>query len=154
MPNDIPQHQHPSPQDTQRILITMRIAFVALITGQIVAALALLAFFWNRAPNPIPHLAPTITTTLIILFALITPLTFFIRMQIYKKHWKADRITPQGYLLANLIILTSQQAIFLIAVVAAALTQRYALSLIPAYLALFIQLTNYPTGKPLQPHTS
>ena len=138
----------------RRVLIVMRLAYFAMLSGQLGAAVTLLVLFRGRMPNPQPELAWTAAMTLGVIFLVVTPLTFFIRMQTYKKHWKKDRITPQAYIFATLLIVTAQQAIFLVSVAAAFITQIYLITLIPAGLALLVQLANYPTGKPLEPTSS
>ncbi|QDU32419.1 hypothetical protein KS4_04510 [Poriferisphaera corsica] len=141
---------HGDQEHIRRVLIVMRLAYFALLSGQLGAAITLLALFRGRMPNPQPELAPTITIALIVIFLVTTPLTFFIRMQTYKKHWKGDRISPQAYIFATLLVVTAQQAIFLVSVAAAFITQAYLVTLVPAMLALLVQLANYPTGKPLE----
>ncbi|WP_432798872.1 hypothetical protein [Poriferisphaera sp. WC338] len=139
----------PNLTEIQRTTHVMKLTWLALIGGQLGGAFFLL-FYSPPIPQPIPEFAPNITVALCIILAVLIPLGYFIRMQTYKKGWKSHRITPQAYVFANLLLLSLMLAVYLVAIIGAFLTSNHTITLIPAGIALVIQLVNFPTGAPMQ----
>jgi len=75
----------------------------------------------------------------------------FARKQIYKRHWQADAITPRGYVLGNILLLTLLEAASLFGLVLTMLHGRLIPMVLPAMIAMGLHAVNFPTGGPMQP---
>ena len=75
----------------------------------------------------------------------------FARKQIYKRHWQGDAITPRGYFLGNLILLSMLEGATLFGLVLTLLHGRLMPMVIPPLIGIGLHIVNFPTGGPMQP---
>lgn len=78
-------------------------------------------------------------------------LAHFVRMQVFKRHWEGDRITPQGYVTGTMIHLAILEGASMLALVFAMLEGQLFPLLLPVFALLAVQVMSFPTGRPMQP---
>jgi hypothetical protein len=78
------------------------------------------------------------------------PLAYFIRNQIYKKHWVGQAVTPAGYFNANIIFHAILDAMVMVSVFGGFLIQQAEPVFAGAGMALLAHLINFPDGRPMQ----
>ena len=78
-------------------------------------------------------------------------LGYFLRNQIYKRHWHADAVTPGGYFLGNITLYVCVDGPALLSLMAIAFTDRLWPALLPPVVSAVIVALNVPNGAPMQP---
>ena len=95
----------PNPVTSKRMLLTTRVLWFALIAGQVASVMFVTTLLSRGMATPVSEDAAKMflyTSWAMVVAAV--PLGYFLRMQSYKKHWQANVITPQGYLVGNLLL--------------------------------------------------
>ena len=81
------------------------------------------------------------------------PIGYYIRMQLYKRNWQGDIITPKGYFTGNLILLALCEGPALMGLVLVMLAGEFWPWIIPTLVAMGAQIINFPNGRPMYaPH--
>ena len=86
------------------------------------------------------------------LLAVAVPGGYFLRSQIYKRYWYKDGILPGGYVAANILLLGLLAGVSLFGLFTMLLNNRLLFTVISSVVAMAVQITNFPTGAPMQPH--
>ena len=76
---------------------------------------------------------------------------FFLRNQIYKKHWRGLAVSAEGYLMGNVVFFALVEGPATVAVIFLFAGASLLPTLLPVLLATGILLLNYPSGRPMQP---
>lgn len=141
-----------TPPTTANALLTVRLIWFALLSGQAAFCLAI-AMVWNA--GGVEPLAPPLINllTLINLAAVVVlvPLGYFIRNQCYKRHWHAHVVAPRGYVLGNVVLLAICEGLAMFGLVVTLLSGAIGLTIVPAVIALAVQLVNFPNGRAMEP---
>ena len=132
-------------QEISRTAHVMRLTWAALLGGECGVGYFLL-FYSPAFGQPRPELVGTVTVSLGLVLAVLIPLGYFVRMQVYKRGWRAHRITPQAYVFANLLLWSLMMAVVLVSVIGAYLTGSRGVALVPAVIGVLVQMVNYPNG--------
>lgn len=74
----------------------------------------------------------------------------FVRMQIYKKHWENDCVTPAGYLSGTLIAMACIEGPSLFSMVVILLHGVIGINIVLPAILLGIFIVNFPNGRPMQ----
>ena len=138
-----------NPKDTLRMLRTV---WAGLLGGQVLFVGTVAWLQSGHSFKPMPELAGVFFQTAMWGLIIFTPVAYLIRIQLYKRHWKADAVAPRGYFLGNLILFIVCETISLLGLVAVLLTgqMRSVVVMLPL-LALAIMVVNFPNGKPMEP---
>jgi hypothetical protein len=146
--------QSPDPNlvAAKRMLLTTRVMWFALIAGELMAVMGVALLISKGMVAPVK--AEVAAKMLIVSWAMVltaVPLGYFMRMQAYKKNWRADVIAPQGYLVGNLILWALCEACSLVTIAFALLEGTLWPSLVPSLVALSVQVYNFPDGRAMFP---
>ena len=103
--------------DRGQALLTLRLIWAALIVGQLVIAGVLIGLLGSRAVNPDPAFGRLLLIVSIAMLAALTPAGYFIRNQVYKRHWQNQAVTPEGYVSGNIILLAMMEGVSITAII-------------------------------------
>ncbi len=84
-------------------------------------------------------------------FLILVPMAYFVRNQIYKRHWQSDAVAPQGYFLGNVIFLGLIDLPAVLSVMALFLGASLWPDLLPWVLVVLVVVLNWPGGQAMQP---
>lgn len=134
----------------RRSLFTTRIVWFALLMGQLLFAGVVL--FSNSTHTTPPSGGMEVMTYIVVgMFFLFVPTGYFLRMQIYKRHWQGDVVTHQGYYVGNLILWALCDGVALFGLVVTLVQREWGLAAVVSAAAMVVQLINFPTGAPMRP---
>ncbi len=143
----MPPPQTPTPAQA---LLTTRILWAALLAGQLVFLAVIAVMMSQGSLKPVePQLTMTLFAVALGAIILAIPLGYFLRGQIYKKHWRENIVEPRGYVTGNLVLLALCEGPAMLALVACLLSASFWPALLPALLAMGIQILNFPHGQPM-----
>lgn len=140
------------PQSPKAALLTLRIVWGALLFGVLVFMLVVGIILANTAAKPVD--AQFATVLLVVLLALLVtelPIGYFVRMQVYKRSWQGDVISPSGYSTGNIILFACCESVALFALIVVLITRSYWPAIIPAVIAMAIMVVNFPNGRAMFP---
>ena len=133
-----------------KALLQMRLIWGALLAGQLIFMVFVIVYCLNNdspslEADRILYGAATGVCLVIVLMA------SYIRMQIYKRHWVENAVTPQGYVSGQVVSLGMIEGANMLSLVIIFLGGKFdvTFSLPIALLAVF--LTSFPNGKPMEP---
>lgn len=132
-------------------LLTLRILWGALIAGQIGFAVVLVVLWSTGTAALDDRLARRMLPFIVAGAGVLVPLAIFVRMQVYKAHWREDLIDPQGYFLGNLAFLAMLEGGSMASLVNALLGGTFVPYALPALFLLAVQVLAFPTGGPMHP---
>jgi hypothetical protein len=144
--------QNSNPVTAKRMLLTTRVMWFALLAGQLVWVMFVAMLISNGMVAPVKD--EVAAKFLIVSWAMVivaVPLGYFLRMQTYKRHWQADVIAPQGYLVGNLFLWALCEGCSVVTIGFALLEGTLWPSLVPSLVALSVQVFNYPDGRAMFP---
>lgn len=123
-------------------LVFLRALWVGFLMVDVALGIVgLLRIEWDSFP--MPWIAWGLTALLVLS-------GFFGRNQIYKKYWQGRVVTPRGYLLGNGLLFIA--LLFVTFASAMALMRgMVVIGFVGLIVALFLQVVNFPTGKPMRP---
>lgn len=131
-------------------LLLLRATWFGMMIGQI-AALIVIVLLFDQGTLPADRATALITCGAFLLLIVLTVLGYFIRGQVYKANWVGDVITPRGYVNGNLVFLAMLESNVFVGLGATVHEDAFGLPLIPAVLAMAIQIINYPNGRAMYP---
>jgi hypothetical protein len=138
----------PFDADARAMRITTRVLWLALLGGQLIAAMRLIYRAVADDSTGLSSAPPAWISMAVALAAV--ALGYFLRNQTYKRAWRAQAVTPRGYLTGNGILLglITVAAVFNLALmyVSGAMTPHIAV----AIFCLVVHGVNFPHGKPMQ----
>lgn len=134
--------------DPTKALITLRLAWVMTIVGQVVFAGVVASLVKPRHRDAL--LANTLFYGAIIALVLLVPIAYFIRNQIYKANWVGHAITPRGYLTGNIALFVIVEMVSIAALVGGIIANDDLRPLIVFASAMGVLAINFPTGKPMR----
>ncbi len=134
-------------------LMMLRVVWATLLMGEVVFAViaAFITFGAGSARAPNPRLGNILLFIGGVMLVVELPIGYIIRGQIYKRHWQGNAIAPAGYFTGNLILLAMCEGIVFLGLVGWIVSRVFWPTILPALVALAIQLVNFPTGAPLRP---
>ncbi len=148
-------HVLPPDVETERkqVLRNARVMWAALLFGEfafgaIVAALTSGAF--GDAPAADPDLASIMTGAGLLMLVTVVPIAYFIRGQIYKRHWRDHAVAPRGYFAGNLLLWAACEGVAFFGLVGVLVTGSW-WPLLAAVVAMAAQIVNHPHGRPMLP---
>jgi len=132
-------------------LFRLRIIWLAMILGQL-AFIGIAYLFIKDGFEPIVggELAQSMFYAAMGTFALGLVGGYILRMQTYKRCWLADRVTPEGYFMGNLMLYAIMEAVSIFGVVVVLLSGQLAPHIVPAAAALLVMAINFPGGGPMR----
>ena len=125
-----------------------RIIWGALLMGQF-AFMGVVAFLLNGGFEANVEVGQLVFYAAIAALLTGVPTGYVIRMQTYKKHWRENVITPQGYMAGNIILLAICEGASILGLIATLLSGAFGLPLAVCGLAMGVQIVNFPNGKPM-----
>ncbi len=136
--------------DPKTALRTMRFLWFGLLSGPLsfLFVIVMIVSGSDQEPAEIGMLLGYVAIGMLIV---LTPIGYFIRGQIYKASWQGDVVTPKGYYVGNLILLSTLEGVALFGLVATMVHGALGLPLVPAVLAMAIQVINFPNGRAMHP---
>lgn len=136
------------------MLAILRLTWGGMLIGKLLFAGIIITLVRNRQFTPLinPRQARLGFYILLGLLCFCILVAYFLRSQIYKRHWQEHAITARGYFVANLVVWLTIEAFFFLAVIMMFLTGQLFPGFWPALGGLLAMLVTFPTGKPLQPH--
>lgn len=82
-------------------------------------------------------------------FVILTLAGHVTRLQIYKRHWIGQHVSPTGYLVGNLMLYSFHKTTIAVAMICMLLGGSWWPALLPGLLALILLLATYPHGGPM-----
>lgn len=134
----------------QKALMTVRLIWLAMLLSPILAFVVLM-FIVKPSPsndaslNQILHMVSLVFTLVLI------PIGYIVRLQIYKKNWVVNSVTPQGYAGGNIVLLGICEGAALLGVVVTFLAGVVMPYILPAFVAVLTQIINWPNGRAMEP---
>lgn len=86
------------------------------------------------------------------LAALMLPVGLFVRNQCYKRNWRAEAVTPRGYLFGNVVLLAICEGLVILSLVNVFLNGALFPAGVPAAAVVAVHLLNFPHGGPMLGH--
>lgn len=140
----------PGYDETRGDLAALRMIWGALLLGQLaLAAVAVVVGVGGGSAGA--GVASVLRYAAVAALVVVTPLSLFIRNQVYKANWRENAITPRGYVKANLVMLSMLGGVAVTALAMMFVTGLDWLLLSVASVAAVVQAVNFPTGKPMRP---
>ncbi|MFW6059986.1 MAG: hypothetical protein ACODAQ_07375 [Phycisphaeraceae bacterium] len=140
--------EEPSPPQALRMA---RVLWSGLLGGQAVfAALVVWLVVAGQVPRT-PNAYPMLMYVALGALAVLTPLAYFLRNQIYKASWREHAVSPRGYVGGNLILMVLLEAAGFIAFMAVLVIGALMPTVLIGAAALAVQFVNFPTGTPMRP---
>ncbi|MEM6853380.1 MAG: hypothetical protein AAF593_03125 [Planctomycetota bacterium] len=141
--------------NTAQPLITIRIIWGAILMGLIFISAVMVVLTLDQSPEEAtPALdsdgLPVVTIAAAGLLIAAVPAAYFLRNQIYKKHWSGDAVEPEGYVTANILFLALIEAPAVVAAIGIVVHGSVFPQVIPLVIAAGIILANFPTGGPMR----
>lgn len=128
-----------------------RALWAGLVGVQVLFGITVVGMVLAEVVPAHPQWYPMLLYVSAIALAVLTPMGYFARAQMYKAHWRGGAVTPGGYLMGNLVLLVFLQSAGLVALLAVLMIGRVLPTLLLALLALAVQLANFPHGRPMEP---
>ncbi len=88
------------------------------------------------------------------LFVAVVSAGYFVRGQIYKRHWRGHLITPRGYLGGNVMLWVCCEGLVAAGIVHIFVSGSFWPAGGPTTMAIVVQLINYPNGQAMEPAVS
>ena len=136
-------------------LTTIRIIWGAILMGLIVISSVMVVVTLSESPDEAtPALdengLPVVTIAAAALLIAAVPAAYFLRNQIYKKHWSGDAVEPEGYVTGNVLFLALIEGPAVVAAIGIVVHGSVFPQVIPLVIAAGIILANFPTGGPMR----
>ncbi len=135
----------------EKALISSRIMWAALVGGQVIFLIVIIAMQGRLSGTPDPQMVATLHYISIGMVIAAVPVGMFIRSQMYKKFWVGNKVTPQGYLQGNLLLWAMCEGTSLFGLVVTMLADGFWPWVVPSALAMAVQVMNWPDGAPMRP---
>lgn len=132
-------------------LKVLRLLWAGLLGMQLVIAAVVLVVVQADPPTADTSLRQLLLLIAVAVLCVLTPVGLFARNQTYKAHWRADVITPAGYVKGNVILFAMLEGAATVALVLMVVTGLHLGLLAVAAVAVLVQLVNFPNGRPMQP---
>ena len=134
-----------------RALIILRVVWAALLMGQLIF-MGVIAALPSLEPDfqADPRIGQIVFFASLAMLISAVPVGYFVRGQIYKKHWRDDVVHPMGYVLGNFFLLALCEGVALIGLTAAMLGGHMGYAA-PGFIAMAVQVINFPHGRPMWP---
>ncbi|HEX7009144.1 MAG TPA: hypothetical protein VF184_04125 [Phycisphaeraceae bacterium] len=135
----------------QQALLILRIIWAAMLAGEGIFLAVIIGLLSASQFVPNDSLHPLLAYIALGLLAVAVPAGYFARMQTYKANWREHAVAPLGYMRGNIMLLAMLEGAAMFSLVAVLLTGRYVPEAIGAFVAMAVQVVNFPTGKPMRP---
>jgi cytochrome bd-type quinol oxidase subunit 2 len=140
------------PQSPPQALRTIRVLWFALLLGEVLF-LGVIVFLLSTGNAVTSMPAETIQLLFYInsaMLAAAVPLGHFLRRKRYEAARDGDVVTPQGYLSGNILLYAMCEGQALFSLVIVMMAGQYLPYVVPAIVAMTVQVLNWPTGAPMQ----
>jgi hypothetical protein len=134
----------------QMALLQMRIVWAALLIGQLIFMGVVIIFCLKSDSPQFEPIEFLYVTCAVICLALVMASTF-IRMQIYKRNWVENAVTPNGYIAGQIVALAMIEGANLMSLLVIMLNRKLDLTFVLPIVLLGVFLMSFPNGKPMQP---
>jgi len=145
------------PTNDQKIngaLLRLRIIWMAIVTGQVAFVAIVVAMIrGGMQPYVTGELAQSLFYASMGVLVLGLVGGYIARMQTYKRCWEADRVTPEGFFMGNLLLYAIMEGVSIVGVVVVFLTAQLSPQIVPAAAALLVMVINFPGGGPMRDAT-
>lgn len=133
-------------------VLTLRVLWGALLLGQVSLVVVILAMGEQRfQTDKMKDFVQGLFWLSWAFLAIVVPAGYFLRNQIYKRYWREQAIEPGAYVIGNLLLLTMLEGMALFGWILALLGGRFLPTALPSFVAMGVQVINFPTGAPLRP---
>ena len=134
----------------QQTLKNMRIMWFAMLMGQVLFAAVVIGLSLTSEPESFESVK-IIYMVAVVWGLMSVPISAFIRMQIYKKNWVENCVTPKGYASGMILSMAMIEGAALVSLVPILLhrTLGPTFALPVALIAVFAM--NFPNGKAMEP---
>lgn len=139
-------------KDPKTALLNTRIIWGTLLMGQLIFLFVVLAMADKMEPMD-QETARLFTIIVCGTSVMSIGMGLFIRMQIYKKNWQGDCVSPSGYVGGNMIALASIEGMSLFSLVVVLLSGEVGMNLILPVIFLALFVLNFPNGKAMKSAT-
>ncbi|MAX25124.1 MAG: hypothetical protein CMJ19_11535 [Phycisphaeraceae bacterium] len=136
-----------TPEQAAKIL---RLIWGMMLLGQLAFFAVALVVSFNGEPATFESVK-IFYIIAVVLGLMSVPMGSFIRMQIYKKHWVNNAVTPQGYFIGSLLSMAIIEGAALFSIVVLFLHGQIGPTLALPIALMGVFAMNYPNGKPMQP---
>ncbi len=133
----------------ERALRVLRLLWAAMLGTQLTGLVVFVAMLPGRSPNM--GAGWTIFIGATVMLAVSVPAGYFARSQLYKRHWEGNRVTPRGYLTGNVVLLSLCESVGLLGLVGVLVSGSVWPCVVPAVIAMAVQVVNFPTGHAMGP---
>ncbi|MEX0774900.1 MAG: hypothetical protein WD042_04195 [Phycisphaeraceae bacterium] len=134
------------PTQTRGKLIGIRIIWLAMLMGEVGFMAVIAVLIGNQSVQAEAELARLMLLISTGMLLTLVPLGYFIRSQIYKRHWVGDAVTAQGYVTGNIVLLALCEASAFAGLLGCMFGGSFWPGAVPVVLAMIVQVINYPTG--------
>lgn len=140
------------PSDPKAALLNLRIIWAVLLTGVIVFMFVVMVQqAAGRPPQPTAPFITIITGVSWGMLAITIPIGYFVRMQVYKRSWRGDVISPAGYTIGNLFLFGCCESVALFSSIALMLIGSVWPTIMPGLIAMAVMVINFPNGRAMHP---
>ena len=139
----------PPPPTPEKALLTLRIIWAALLMGQLVFLVIVLAIGPGMS-GPDPDIMRMLFYVLVAILVTIIPVAHLIRGVIYNKGRQDGTVSPAAYATGSILFLAMCEGVGMAGLVFALLNGGRGPHLIVALIAIAVQAINFPTGGPMR----
>ena len=141
----------PMPTDPKKALMTIRIIWGALINGLVVLTVVITVVNASGPVTEDAQIGGMVAGAAGLLLLLGAPIGLFLRGQAFKRHWKNDAVTPEGYSQGCLMAWAPIEAASTVGLVAVLLGGSLWPFGLPTAAGIGLLLALWPNGKAMQP---
>jgi hypothetical protein len=130
---------------------TARIVWAAMLLGQVAFLFVIVALWNNESFLTDPKTGRLLFLVSLVMLIGLVPLAYFIRGQVYKKHWVDRAVTPNGYLTGNIVFLAVCEAVSFTGLASTLFYGEFWPAILPSVAAMVVQAANLPNGRAMEP---
>lgn len=140
----------------KQALLNLRIVWGVLLLGVITFMFVVIIILaGGNGPTPDPQASAIIFIVSLAMLATTVPIGYFVRMQVYKRSWRGEVISPAGYTVGNIIVLACCEGPAFFSLIVVMINGSFWPAIIPAVIAMAIMVINFPNGRAMfPPHTA
>ncbi len=136
--------------EAKRTLRLLRVLWVASLSAQLLYLFVILYILRATDWQPSESVGDVLYAWSMVGMLVAPPLAFYMRGQLYKRHWVGDAITPQGYLLGMMAFGAVVETVSLIALTAVLFRAQWWPTIVPAVFCMTLEAFHFPTGGPMR----
>lgn len=140
----------PTPLTVDKALMATRLIWAALLMGQITFLIVVGVLLGTGQGPRNPEMGTIVSYISLGQLVFLVPLGYFVRMQVYKRNWQGNVVTPKGYVTGNVFLFACCEAVAMTGLLALLLSGTPGMAAAPAVLALATLVVNVPTGQAMR----